>query len=233
MAPHSPASDQIDALMWISVVVAVIAIVAINVALLYALRRGRAERGREPGQETGGRRVQFRVAGAFTGLAVILLVLGIVLTEEAREAPATGPQGLQAAKQQPLEIEATGQQWIWRYDYPNEAFSYYKLVVPVDTAVALDLRSTDVIHTWDVPALAPKRDAVPGKTSRIEFVADEEGLYEGKSATLSGQGYAPMRTAVEVVSPDEYQAYIERLKRDIDAAQDQVTKELQEGNAAS
>jgi cytochrome c oxidase subunit 2 len=102
-------------------------------------------------------------------------------------------------------------------------------VVPVDTAVALDLSSTDVIHTWDVPSLAGKRDAVPGKTSRVEFVADDEGLYEGRSATLSGQAYAAMRTAVEVVSPERYEAFVKQLKSDIQSAQDQVVSELKEG----
>jgi cytochrome c oxidase subunit 2 len=227
--------------MWIGLVVAVIVVLAVNLALLYALRRYRAGRGREPLQRTGGKGVQFRVAGALTAFATVLLVLGVVFTEKAREAPETGADGLQAASKEPLRIEATGQQWIWRYDYPNPsgqeeeapAFSYYRLVVPVDTAVSLDLTSTDVIHTWDVPALAGKRDAVPGKTSSVEFVADEEGLYEGKSATLSGQGYAGMRTAVEVVSAAEYEAFVKQLKADIQSAQDEVASELQKGKGES
>ena len=74
-------------------------------------------------------------------------------------------------------------------------------MVPVDTTVELDLVSTDVVHTWDVPSLAAKRDAVPGKTNHVVFRADEEGTFGGQSATLSGQAYAAMRTAVEVVSP--------------------------------
>lgn len=215
--------------MWIGGIACIVVIAAVNLALLYALRRYRAERGHEPAQQTGGRRVRFRVAGALTAFAALLLVLGIVFTERAREKPQTGADGLQAASKGPLEIEATGQQWLWRYEYPNESFSYYKLVVPVDTAVALELSSTDVIHTWDVPSLAGKRDAVPGKTSRVEFVADDEGLYEGRSATLSGQAYAAMRTAVEVVSPERYEAFVKELKSDIQSAQDQVVSELKEG----
>lgn len=229
MAPHSPGTDQIDTLLWIGFVAATILVVAINVALIYSLRRYRAERGTEPRQTTGGRRVQLRAAGGLTAFATVLLILGIVYTGKARETPATGADGLQTASSAPLEIEATGQQWLWRYDYPNEAFSYYKLVVPVDTAVSLDLVSTDVVHTWDVPALAGKRDAVPGKNNRVVFRADEEGTYLGQSATLSGQSYAAMRTAVEVVSPEEYKAFLEQQKADIQAAQDQVAAELGEG----
>lgn len=215
--------------MSVGFVAAAIVVVAVNVALFYVLRRYRDERGAEPRQVSGGRRIQFRVAGVLTAFAAILLVVSIVFTDKARQTPTTGPDGLQAAHSEPLRIEATGQQWLWRYDYPNEAFSYYKLVVPVDTTVALDLISTDVIHTWFVPDLAGKRDAVPGKTTRVVFRADEEGTFDGSSATLSGQGYAPMRTEVEVVSPEAYEAFIKTQKADIQAAQDRVVGLINSG----
>lgn len=229
MAPHSPGTDQIDTLLWIGFVAGVILIAAVVGGLIYALRRFRAGRGNEPSQITGGPGIQTRVGGALGVFALALLVLGIVYTEKAQEAPATGSTGLQVADSEPLRIEATGQQWLWRYDYPNEAFSYYKLVVPVDTEVELELVSTDVVHTWDVPALAGKRDAVPGKTNHVAFRADEEGTYFGQSATLSGQAYAAMRTEVEVVSPEEYEAFIESEKADIQAAQDRVVEQLEGG----
>jgi cytochrome c oxidase subunit II len=229
LAPHSPATDQIDTLLWIGLVVAAIVVVAVVGALLYALRRFHAERGVEPRQLTGDRRLQLRVGGGLAAFATVLLVVGIVFTEKAREAPASGPAGLHNDGET-VRITATGQQWLWRYDYPNEAFSYYKLVVPVDTAVQLDVVSTDVVHTWDVPALAGKADAVPGKTNDVSFSADEEGTYFGQSATLSGQAYPAMRTEVEVVSPEEYEAFIEQRKVDIEAAQERVVDLIESGD---
>jgi cytochrome c oxidase subunit 2 len=229
LTPHSPGADQIDTLLWIGFVACAIVIVAINGALIYAVRRYRGDRGAEPRQVRGGRRTQFRAAGVLTAFAAVLLILGLVYTGKARETPTTGSAGLASAQSKPLKIEATGQQWLWRYDYPNEAFSYYKLVVPVDTTVELDLVSTDVIHTWDVPELAAKRDAVPGKTNHVVFRADEEGVYDGQSATFSGQAYAAMRTAVEVVSPEEYEAFVEAQKSDIQAAQDRVVGLIENG----
>ena len=208
--------------MSIGFVATAIVVVAVNLALFYALRRYRAGPGAEPRQVSGGRGVQFRVAAVLTAFAGVLLVLSVVFTDRARETPATGAEGLRVAHSEPLEIEATGQQWLWRYDYPNESFSYYKLVVPVDTTVSLDLASTDVVHTWNVPDLAGKRDAVPGKHNRVIFLADEEGAYVGASATLSGQAYAAMRTEVEVVSPEKYEAFLKQQKADIQAAQDRV-----------
>ncbi|HSS34248.1 MAG TPA: cytochrome c oxidase subunit II [Solirubrobacterales bacterium] len=229
MAPHSPGTDQIDTLLVIGFIAAAILVVAINVALFYAVRRYRSERGAEPRQVSGGRRIQFRVAGLLTLFAVVVFVLGIVFTDKARENPTTGDAGLTALKSEPLEIEATGQQWLWRYSYPNGAFSYYKLVVPVDTAVKLNLVSTDVVHTWNVPDLAGKRDAVPGKVNKVVFRANDEGSFEGASATLSGQAYASMRTEVEVVSPAEYEAFIEKQKTEIDEAQERVVNLIEDG----
>jgi len=229
LAPHSPGTDQIDTLLWIGFVAAAIVVVAINGALIYALRRYRGARGTEPRQLRGTRRTQFRVGGVLTLFAAAILIVSLVYTDKARETPTTGPAGLAAARSKPLQIDVTGQQWLWRYDYPNSAFSYYKLVVPVDTAVKLELLSTDVIHTWNVPDLAGKHDAVPGKTNKVVFLADEEGEFDGDSATLSGQAYASMRTAVEVVSPQAYEDFLKQQKADIDSAQDRVVGLIENG----
>lgn len=229
MAPHSPGTDQIDTLLWIGFLAAAIVIVVINGALIYAVRRYRGGRGSEPRQIRSGRRTQFRAAAGLTVFAVAIFVVSVIYTSKARETPTTGPAGLASARSEPLKIETTGQQWLWRYDYPNEAFSYYKLVVPVDTTVELNLVSTDVIHTWDVPQLAGKRDAVPGKTNHVVFRADKEGVYRGQSATFSGQAYGAMRTEVDVVSPQEYEDFIKRQKADIQVAQDRVVGLIEKG----
>lgn len=217
--------------MWVGLVAAVLVVAIVLVALMGVVRRFRAARGAEPRQLTGPRRVQLPVAAVLTAFALVLFVIGVVLTDQARERPATGESGLVSAEGDPqtLEIDATGQQWIWRYDYPNGAFSYYKLVVPVDTAVRLRLHSTDVVHTWNVGDLARKADAVPGKVHTVYFRADDEGEFSDSAATLSGQAYAQMRTEVEVVSADEYEDFIQQLKDDIDSAQEHVVEMLENG----
>lgn len=241
MAPHSPGTDQISTLLWIGLVAGAVVVVLVNAALVYALRRHRAARGVEPRQATPGRRTQLRVGAALAVFAAAILVLGIVFTERARQVPLTGPTGLPgartsptglpAARTKPLRIEATGQQWLWRYSYPNGTFSYYRLVVPVETAVELDLVSTDVVHTWDVPELAGMSQAVPGKVNHVVFRADREGRYFGQAATLSGQAYAAMRTEVEVVSPPAYEAFVERQKSEVEAAQKRVVSLIESGKA--
>jgi cytochrome c oxidase subunit 2 len=134
----------------------------------------------------------------------------------------------------PLEIDAIGQQWLWRFEYPGgrpgqRTFSYGELVVPVDTAVVLNLTSTDVLHTWWVPALGGQVQASPGEVTQTWFKAERAGRYEGRSTIFSGTGYPVMRAWVRVVSVPEYEAYIERLGADLDQAQQIILDDQQAG----
>ena len=97
MAPHSPGTDQIDTLLWIGFVAAAILVVAIIVALLYAPRRFRAERGTEPRQLIGGPGCSSGSARVLTIFAALLFLLGIVFTDKARENARTGDAGLASA----------------------------------------------------------------------------------------------------------------------------------------
>jgi heme/copper-type cytochrome/quinol oxidase subunit 2/mono/diheme cytochrome c family protein len=228
LTPHSPGTGQINTLIWIGFFAALIVFVAINLGLFGALRRFGAGRGREARAQRASAGVQWRVAGGLTGFAILLFVLGIIFTSNATSTPKTQSDGLTSYKGKPLKgplvIHATGQQWIWRYDYPNGSFSYYKLVIPAHTEVELDLESTDVIHTWAVPDLAPKTDAVPGKVTHLYFRADAEGEFYGQSSTFSGQAYAPMRTTVEVVSPERFEEFIVEQQKGIKAGQEGAEK---------
>lgn len=240
---HSPNTEDTATVYWIGLAVMVALVVAVNAALIYAVVRYRERRGLEARQVHGGRRLQVRASAGLALLAAATFVVGVIFTEKAREVAPSGPDGLQASSRvlaqrslelpagdsKPLRIKATGQQWLWRYDYPNGAFSHYELVVPVDTTVELDLVSTDVVHGWFVPQLSGKFEAVPGKLNHAWFRADETGTYEGSSSTFSGAAYAAERIAVRVVEPEEYQAFIEQQSRDIQAAQEQVVAGIQSG----
>jgi heme/copper-type cytochrome/quinol oxidase subunit 2/cytochrome c5 len=232
LTPHSPGTGQINTLIWIGFFAALIVVVVINLGLFGAIRRNRGGRGRTATQPRGAVGLQWRVAGGLSGFAVLLFVLGIIFTSNATSTPQTTSAGLTSYHGKPLEgplvIKATGQQWLWRYNYPNGAFSYYKLVIPAHTQIEMKLASTDVIHTWNVPDLAPKVDAVPGKNTKFYFRADSEGEFWGQSSTLSGQAYAPMRTAVEVVSPERFEEFIAEQQKGIKAgneAAEEIEKE--------
>ena len=80
----------------------------------------------------------------------------------------------------------------------QRTFSYGELVVPVDTAVILNITSTDVLHSWWVPALGGQVQASPGDVVQTWFKADEVGRYAGRSTVFSGTGYPVMRAWVRV-----------------------------------
>ena len=176
---HSPNADDLNTLYWVMLVIGLVLLIAINGALVALVMRFRSARGRQPRRLVVRRPAQIGTAGAFAALAIVTFVLGVIQDTQ-REAgrgirtgwpPGRGSDSPPSARstsrpspprRRPLEIRACGQQWIWRYEYPDGTYSYYELVVPVDTAVVIDLCSTDVVHRWWVPGLSGKFDATPG-----------------------------------------------------------------------
>ena len=265
--PHSPNAETINTTYWVGLIVAVLLIGLINAALIAAVVRFRARRGREPARFTAARGALRAPLAGLAVLALALFVFGIVQTEDARTIEQAGPQGLggdQTAQvgvkgappaslleadetetggtvetgqaptdTSPLQIDAIAQQWLWRFEYPGHQpsqplFAYGELVVPVDTPVILNITSTDVLHSWWVPALGGQVQATPGITEQTWFKADEVGRYPGTSTIFSGSSYPAMRSWVRVVTVPEFQAYIERLGNEIRTAQGIVQQSQEE-----
>lgn len=237
IAPDSPASSSADAtqtMYWIGLIVTLVVVVVIAAALLRAVFSHRDESEETERRDSGSGGSQRKVAVAIGAAALILFVVGIVFTEQVRD--------VEASEAKPIAIEVTGQQWLWRYEYPeaepttdgfsaNTPYSYYDLVIPVDTPITLSIGSTDVIHRWWVPQLTRSVDAVPGDRQTVTFVADEEGTYDGRSTEFSGPGYATMRTEVHVVSEAEYKAFLAQRTKDIVAARAAVQVKVDNGTA--
>ena len=221
----SPGIEKANTLHTIVFVLAVIAIVGINVAIARAAKPSSLYK---TGSGESSKWTTKRVAGLLSVFAIALFVVGAIYSSASRSVPESRATVADANADEVLEIDATGQQWMWRYSYPNGAFGYHRLVVPAGVTVKLDLVSSDVIHGWNVPSLTGKAQAVPGKTNTIFFRADETGLHSGRASVLSGQGYADMEALVEVVDPADFETYVKRLKADIQLAQDDVERALAE-----
>jgi len=231
-SPASPAADDERAAYVVVVVIAVLLAIGLIAGLIAATR---GSGGDEPERRTRGTSgVQARVGAGLGVLAVAIFVFGVIVTESAREVEPTGADGLQTVQRdlslpadaEPLEIEVSGQQWLWRYQYPDGTFSYYEMVVPVDTAVVLKLDSTDVLHSWWIPALGGQAAVAPGSDNQTWFKATETGEFEGSSTEFSGPGYATMRARVRVVEPAEYQAWLTQQAEDIKEAQEAVAERV-------
>ncbi len=136
-----------------------------------------------------------------------------------------------------LTIKATGHQWYWSYEYPDQgSFGFdsvmlsdedaakaneprnlatdNRVVVPVGAVVKVLLTASDVIHSWAVPAFWVKMDAVPGRVNETWFKADREGLYYGQCSELCGTKHGFMPIAVEVVSKDKFDAWVAARQAD-------------------
>lgn len=203
-----------------AILIALVVIAALNLALLKAA-------GPRAGGSRSGKVSQVSIAATLGVLALTFFAIATIFSDRSREIPVSTETVAEQVEGKPLEIRATAQQWLWRFDYPNGAFSYRRLVVPAGVTVKLDLVSTDVIHGWNVPELTGKAQAIPGKTNPVYFRADDPGTYHSHSSVFSGQGYDTMEIEVEVVAPDDYEAAIETLKEDIQTAQDKVEAEFQ------
>ena len=226
-AAHSPNAEEQRIALWVGL--AVISIVGLLLlgALLTAVRRFKAtHRYDEPRRLEAGRGVIGKVGAGLGALVLAAFIFGVIVSDGVKQA--TAEEGVEE-----IDVDAISQQWVWRFEYPEQMegsfsegiatiFSYTELVVPVDTVVNLTIDSTDVVHSWWVPALGPQVWAVPGELTETSFVADEEGLYEGRSTVFSGSAYPSMRVQVKVVSKDEYEDYIETLGAELREGQEAV-----------
>jgi cytochrome c oxidase subunit 2 len=115
-----------------------------------------------------------------------------------------------------LIINVTGQQWWWEYDYPVQAdlginqpiISSGQLVIPVGTKVLLRETSRDVIHSYWIPALNGKKDAVPGRIHLLRLEADKPGIYAGQCTEFCGLSHANMRMEAVALSKEDFATWV-------------------------
>lgn len=248
LTPESGGSqnaNDIDALYKIALYIGIAVFLLVWGTLGWALLRHRATRGGVAAQIRGNTPLEI---GWTVGAALILVILAVVTfiyLPDIKDPPPSGPNGLSAASSQfatidqpdpprdggpILRIRVNGQQYVWRYDYPGEGelFSYEELVVPTDTTVVLEIVSSDVIHSWWIPQLGPKKDAVPGYVNRTWFKipADQAGeQFSGQCAELCGPNHADMRTTVTAMDPADFESWAEQKRQEIEAAGEAVAEE--------
>jgi cytochrome c oxidase subunit II len=254
----SPNADAIDDLYWVLFILAFVVFLGVEGALLYSLFKFRAKKGAVPSQIRGNTRLEI---GWTVGAALILVVISVVTfaqLDDIRNAPPTGENGVQLAAAsgavpeetdtpddnafpedgRTLRIGVNGQQYIWRYTYPdgdanplNDAFDYTTLVLPTDTTITMEITAQDVNHSWWIPALGGKFDAVPGHTNytwaKIPRKMAGKTL-RGQCAELCGRNHANMTAFVRVVTPEQYEAHVAQRKREVDAANREAAEQRRE-----
>jgi cytochrome c oxidase subunit II len=228
----SPQAELTDTLYKVTLFMAIPIFLLVEGVLIFSLLNHRFRRGAAaPAQVRGNTRLEI---GWTVGAAVILVILTVVtfaMLPGIRDPERSGPEqagALQfAATGQPavpggqgLNIKVVGQQYLWRYDYPGPGrlSAYHTMVVPTNTTVTLDITSADVQHSFWIPELFGKADAVPGHINDMWFKVTEEGTYRGNCAELCGENHAQMIGAVKAVSPEAFRAWVARQRADLDAS---------------
>jgi cytochrome c oxidase subunit 2 len=234
----SPNADSIDSLYKITLYIALVIFVLVEGALAYALYRFRARKGAVAAQIRGNTRLEL---GWTVGAAVILLALAVLTfakLSSIQDPVNSGPEGsalvsdrqarlyASAERKLPpngrsLNITVVGRQFVWEYVYPGASeadglgapYSYEEMVVPTNTTVTLDIVSADVVHSWWVPQLGGKFQAVPGYHNYTWFKVEKPGIYRGQCSLICGRGHARMIATVKAVPPAQFEVWLAYQKK--------------------
>ena len=218
LEPQGPIARSIDNL-WNGVfVIAVVVFVLVEfgtLALVIRFRRRKHDNDDDlPAQTHGNTRLEI----AWTILpAVMLAVVGFFTLRTLFE--------VNERNDDDLTVQVTGQQWWWEFaydtdgdgDFTDEAvLTANDLVIPAGVDVNLDIESNDVIHSFWIPALNGKKDAVPNRTHPLRINADEPGTYVGQCTEFCGLSHGYMRQRVVALTPDQFDAWLDNQQDDAD-----------------
>jgi cytochrome c oxidase subunit 2 len=210
--PVSPNGQDIyDTYVGISIP-AIIIFIGVEAALLWVVvkyRRSAQAPGYVPPQIHGNTTVE--IAWTIAPLIVVLAIAGYSFAELQKD--------FQPVDASNYTVVVSGHQFGWNYTYP-EGFTVHQegtlagdvtpFVVPTGKLIRLQFQGTDVIHSWWVPAISGKTDAVPGYDNFSWLKIDQVGQWRGECAELCGVGHATMQIIVKAVSPSDFAAWVQQ-----------------------
>jgi len=212
--PVSPNGQSIyDTYLYISIP-AIIVFLGVEAALLWVAiryRRARQPAGYVPPQVHG--HTGLEIAWTIVPLVIVLGIAAYSFVQLQRD--------FQPISNQQMTVVITGHQFGWNYDYGNGVVVHQDgsltsevapFVVPTNTLVKLQFRATDVIHSWWVPAISGKTDAVPGYDNFSWLKIKKAGKWAGECAELCGVGHASMQIVVQAMDQSDYNAWVTKQK---------------------
>lgn len=201
--PHSPNAHHITTAYWVIFAFTSAIFLIVEGALVVFLVKYRA-RGRT--RDTEGVQVHGNTRLELIWTVLPVVILAIIATVVFIELPKIS--GAPASAASKLEITVEGHQFYWLFEYPNGARSINELHVPAGQDVELKVLSADVLHSWWIPQLGGKIQAIPGRTNHTWFRAGRIGTYYGQCAELCGLYHEAMRATVVATSQADYRSFI-------------------------
>ena len=176
-------------------------VVGLLVIILYRFRGLPGEQ--DPPQVHGNRNLEI----AWTVAPALILVLFFIMTVQTMSTVnATAPSA--------LRIKVIGHQWWWEFQYPDQDIVLAnELHVPVGARVLLEVEATDVIHSFWVPRLGWKKDAIPGKTNLMWVQFDQPGVYDGPCTEYCGLQHAWMRIRLVAEPQEQFDLWVQQQRR--------------------
>jgi cytochrome c oxidase subunit II len=250
----SPNADGIRTLYILIAIIGLVIFIAVEGLLVYSMVKFRAKKGNVAAQIHGNTQLEIGWTIGAAAILIFLTVFTFVLLDDIKNPAASEIDGegnpvaastLFAATDQPappgdnpsMNIKVVGEQYAWSFFYPQEegqdrVYSYNDLYVPIGMTVTLDVESKDVAHSWWIPQLGGKADALPGYTNKTWFQipldALEEGedrvIYEGQCAELCGRNHADMLARVIGLPFDDWQAWREQKAQELVEAQEEAAE---------
>jgi cytochrome c oxidase subunit 2 len=231
VAPDSSNADGIrDSFLFVSIFVVGIFVLVegLLIAFVFRYRRRRGARFQDGAEIHGATKVE--LAWTAFPVVVLFLVAAFVFLElpGIDDAPAAGPG------EEELEVRVVGRQFYWQFEYPNGVIAVDAMRAPAGVPVRLEVTAPDddVIHSWWIPALGGKIDAIPGRVNETWFEAEETGTYTGQCAELCGVEHANMLASVQVLPREEFDAWLEERRADQSADGSELGAELWAGVCA-
>lgn len=215
--PVSEPAHTINRLWWIMFGMAVGIQVLVTALVVAAIIRFRSRPGdtRVPAQVHGNTRIEIAWTIAPAMVLVVLLVLTLTTMIDISE-----------PKNVDMRVTATGHQWWWEFNYQGQNVTTgNELHIPVSTPVHFDLRSVDVIHSFWVPNLGGKRDAIPGHDNSLWLQSDQVGTFRGECTEFCGEEHANMNFIVVVQTRADFNAWLQGQQRPASPVTDGLSPE--------
>ena len=202
--PGGPGARDIASLWWWMLGGCTFGLAFVTALLIAAwFKRRTMGPGREPGERAGWIVVLTLGVGVMIAGLATLFIVADVFVIRGTEAP--------AATSTSLTVRAVGHLWYWEFDYPGtHAVTADELHIPARTAVLVQVRSADVIHSFWVPELNRKIDAIPGQNNAVELYADHPGVFRGECNQYCGLQHAHMGFLVVADPPAAFRRWLAR-----------------------
>jgi cytochrome c oxidase subunit II len=203
--PHSPNAKRInDSYLWISIFTGAIFLLVETALIVFIFKYRRQGRPRT----TEGPQIHGATRLELIWTAIPVLILAVIAAFIFYKLP--GIEDVPSAKAEggPLVVHVDAHQFYWQFRYPDGQISIDELHAPLNRTVRVDITSEDVDHSWWVPELGGKFDAIPGHTTHTWFKADRAGTYQGKCGEFCGVFHAAMKAVVKVESQGEYESWV-------------------------